>query len=141
MAAKAANVKGIQFHDGPAGSNNGGVAWVSFDLLATASTGGTDTVSLGGAGYDNGTATTDSLATILQKRRRDGKTLTLTAVGAQLEPGLQAGVKLCPQAGTIGSGSITGVTLNTAATGGSSQSSTSANWDGAAMIAVSYTAV
>jgi hypothetical protein len=138
MTARAANVKGITFNDGPYGSNNGGVAFVSFDLIATASTGGSDTLTLGGTGQDDGVTTTNSLAVIMQNRRRDGKTVTLVAVGGCVANGLQAGTALFPQAGTIGSGSITGVTLNTAATAGSSASSTSAGWDRAAMIAVSY---
>jgi hypothetical protein len=138
MSAKAGNVKGIQWYDGPYGSNNGGVAWVSFDLINTASTGGTDTVTLGGTGYDDGVATTSTLAVIMQNRRRDGKTVTLTSVGAAIAQGLQAGVGLFPQAGTIGGGNITGITLNTAATGGASVSSTSAGWDRAAMLAISY---
>jgi hypothetical protein len=141
MAARAGNVKGIMFNDGPLGSEKGGVAWVAFDLIATASTGGSDTITLGGTGQDDGVTSTDSLATMMQKRRRDGKTVTLVAVGGCMEPGQQGSTLLYPQAGTIGSGSITGITLNTAATGGSSASSTSATWDRAGMISVSYTAV
>lgn len=138
MTARAANVKGIQFNDGPYGSNNGGFAVVSFDMINQAVTVTTDTVTLGAGGYDDGVATTNSLAVIMQNRRRDGKTITLTAVGGCYANGLQAGVSLYPQAGTIGTGSITAVTLNTAATGGSSVGSTSAGWDRAAMFVVSY---
>jgi hypothetical protein len=140
MAAKTGNIKGIQFFDGPYGSGNGGVAWVSFDLLATGSTGGTDTITLGGGGYDDGVATTSTLAVVMQNRRRDGKTITLTAVGGAIANGLQAGTVLSPQAGSVSTGNITGITLNSAATGGSSATSTTAGWDRAAMVAVSYVA-
>lgn len=141
MAARSANVQGVNFFDGPLGSEKGGVAWISFNLINLASTGGSDTISLGGGGYDGGASSTDSLATMLQKRRRDGKTVTLTAVGGCVSPGAQGSTLLYPQSGTIGSGNITGITLNTAATGGSSASSTTSTWDRDAMIAVSYTAV
>jgi hypothetical protein len=141
MAAKSANVKGIAFTDGPYGANNGGIAVVSFDLINTASIGGTDTVTLGGGGYDDGVATTLTLQQIMQNRRRDGKTVTITAVGGSLAQGLQAGVALFPQAGTIAGGNITSITLNTAAVAGASASSTSAGWDRAAMMNVAYVAV
>lgn len=142
MAAKSANVGGIVFHDGPSGSNNGGVAFVSFDLINTASTGGTDTVTLGGGGQDDRVTTTSTLAVIMQNRRRDGKTVTLTGVGGCVSQGYQtiSGVEtpIYPQSGSVSSGNITGITLNTAATGGSSQSTTTSGWDREATIAISY---
>ena len=138
MAARAANVKGVKFDDGPAGSNNGGVAYISFDLLNQAYTGGTDTITLGGGGYDNGTATTNTLVQILQNRRRDGKTIVLLSAGGQVENGYQGALSLCPQAAAVSGSNVASITLNTAPTGGSSQTTSSANWDRAAMISVGY---
>lgn len=138
MSVRNANVKGVQFYDGPAGSLNGGVAWVSFDLIGTASTGGSDTIQLGGGGYDDGNATTSNLVTIMQNRRRDGKTIVLLWAGGQVEQGFQGGVALCPQGAAVSGSNIISITINTAPTGGSSQSTTSATWDRAAMIAVGY---
>lgn len=138
LATRSANVKGIVFHDGMAGSLNGGYAVVHFDLLGTAFTGGVDTITLGGGGYDQGVATTSTLVAIMQNRRRDGKTVVLTGAAGQWEQGLQAGVSLCPQAAAVSGSNVASITLNTAPTGGSSQSSTSATWDRAAAIVVSF---
>lgn len=140
MAVRQANVKGIKFNDGPAGPNNGGFAEVSFDLISTVFTGGADTITLGGGGQEQGVPTTATLLTILQNRRRDGKTVNLTWVGGQVEQGLQAGVPLCPQAAAITGANITGVTLNTLPIGGAAASGNAqqAGWDRPATICVGY---
>lgn len=139
MAARAANIQGIKFDDGPAGSNWGGKATVTFDLIGTAYTGGTDTVTLGGGGYDERVATTLSLAAIMQARRRDGKTIVLTGVGGCQEPGYQGAVVLAPQAAALsGTTNVVSITLNTLPSGGASSTSTSANWDRCAAIEVTY---
>lgn len=142
MATRAANLKGIKFLEEPIGAEKGGVALVVFDLLATAFTGGSDTIQLGGGGYDREVASTDTLAVMIQKQRRDGKTVTITGVAAaSVVPGLQGSTLLYVQAAAVSAGNIISMTLNTAATGGSSASSTSSAWDRSAAIAVTYIAV
>lgn len=141
MATRAANVKGIKFLEEPRGSEKGGVALVTFDLLGVAFTGGSDTISIGGAGYDRGTSTSDTLATMIQKQRRDGKTVTLTGVaGASVAPGLQGSTALYVQSAAVSGGNITSAVLKTAASSGSDVSATSAGWDQPAAIAVTYVA-
>lgn len=82
MAAKYPNVLGVTFlRESPGGNAKSGLALVTLTLPAF--TTATDSVQVGGTGTsDRGTATSDSLATIISKRRRDGKTVTLTPVAA-----------------------------------------------------------
>ena len=142
MAVRAANLKGCKFLENPVGEDKGGVALLTFDLVNTVFTGGADTITIGGAGTDQGVVTALTLATLMQNRRRDGKVVTLTGVaGASVTPGLQAGTLLYVQAAAVSAGNIISMTLNTAATGGAGASSTAAAWDRAAAIAVTYTAV
>ena len=145
MTARAANVKGIKFLEEPRGANRQGVALVSFDLVNTPYTGGTDTVTLGGAGTENGVATTATLATMLQNRRRDGRTVTITQVMGGPAPGRQLaatnGPDIYVQAATVSAGNLASITLNSAATGGSAVTTTTAAWDAAATVLVSFAAV
>ena len=138
MTARAANVKGIKFLEEPRGANRQGVALVSFDLVNTPYTGGTDTVTLGGA-------TTATLATMLQNRRRDGRTVTITQVMGGPAPGRQLaatnGPDIYVQAATVSAGNLASITLNSAATGGSAVTTTTAAWDAAATVLVSFAAV
>lgn len=138
MAVRQANLKGVKFNDGPAGSNQGGVAEISFDLLGTVCTGGVDTVTIGGGGYDNGVATTSSLVTLLQGRRRDGKTIVLTGAAGALCAGYQGQTPIYPQAAAVSGSNVISITLNTAPSGGSSQSTTAAGWDKPCMLTLSY---
>lgn len=145
MTTRSANVKGIDFLAEPLGSDKGGVAIVTFDLLSTAYTGGSDTIQIGGGGYDGEVATTSTLATIMSNRRRDGKTVTLTGAGGTVAPGAQAaatnGPTIYAQAAAVSSGNIISITLQNAATSGSNVTTTTAAWDRALQIAVTYTAV
>lgn len=148
MAARAGNVKGITFLAEPLGSEKGGVALITFDLINTVFTGGADTITLGGGGQDNGATTTDSLATIISKRRRDGKAVVLTGVSvASVHPGSQAAATNGPliyvQAAALsGTTNLAAITLNTVpGTGGSAVTTTTAAWDRAAAIVVTYTAI
>lgn len=140
MTVRNANTKGIKFLESPRGGEKGGVALVTFDVHGGTFTSGSDTITMGGSGsYENNVSTSNSLATMIQNRRRDGKTVTLTGVCAGgVAPGLQAGVDLHIQAAAVSSGNIISMTLNTAPTGGSGVSATSAAWDAPAAIAVTY---
>lgn len=141
MATRAANLKGIKFLEESAGAEKGGVALVVFDLLNVAFTGGSDTIQLGGGGFDRGVATTNTLAVMIQNQRRDGKTVTITGVAAaSVVPALQAGVLGYIQSAAASGGNITSMLLKTAASGGSDVTFTSASWDRTAAIAVTYTA-
>ena len=147
MATRTGNVKSIKFIEEPLGSDKGGVALVTFDLLNTVFTGGADTITLGGAGTDGGVATTSTLAVLMQNRRRDGRTVTITGVSvASVFPGSQAaatnGPSLYVQAAAVSAGNIISMTLNTLpGTGGSAVTTTAAAWDRAAGIVVTYTAI
>lgn len=147
MAVRTANVKGIKFIEEPLGSEKGGVALITFDINGVAFTGGADTITLGGAGFDEGVATTLTLAQIMQNRRRDGKTVTLTGTSiASVFPGNQAaatnGPLLYVQACAISGGNLAGITLNTVpGTGGAACTCTATAWERAVGISVTYTAV
>lgn len=136
MAVKNGNVKGIDLLAAPRGMNNGAVVQVSFDLLNTASTGGTDTITLGGAGYHQGVATTLTLAQMIAAEVRDGGTCTIDWVGQGVVPGLQAGNALYTTGATLSSGNVTSIALQTAPSGGSGVSTTSASWDAAGSLVV-----
>jgi hypothetical protein len=145
MATRAANVKGIVVLWEYVASAQGGVALVTFDLVGVPFTGGSDTITLGGAGYDEEVASTDTLAVMMQKRRRDGKTVTITSV-ASVGPqaGYQAaatnGPLLYVQSATLSGGNITSITLNTAYTGGSAVTTTTAYWDRPAAVLLTFQA-
>lgn len=141
MAARAGDVLGINFLTEFAGSEKGGVALVSFDMINQGVTGASDTITLGGGGQDSRVTSTDTLAVMIQKRRRDGKTVTLTGAAGCVAPGLQAGVQIFPQLAAVSAGNVISITVNTAASGGATINTTSAAWDRAAVIAVTYTAV
>lgn len=144
MAARNANVKGITILAEPKGPDHGGVALVTFDFINQVVTGGSDTVSLGGGGYDEGVATTLTLQQIMQNRRRDGRTVTITGFSGPVFPGYQTQSSvetvIYPQnaSGSVSGGNVIGITLNTAASGGSSQTANSGAWDAAAGIVVTY---
>jgi hypothetical protein len=150
MATKFGNVKGIKFLEEPLGANRGGVALISFDIVGGAVyTGGTDTLQLGSASgsqaYENEVLSTTALtvATMLQNRRRDGRTVTLDGAMAGPAPGAQAAATNGPlinvQTPAISAGNIT-LNLFSAATGGSAITTTTATWDRAATVLVQYTA-
>lgn len=143
MATKQANVKAIEIVEERRGSENGGLAAITFDLLGLAYTGGTDTVQLGGGGQDESQTTALTLQQIMQNRRRDGKTVTIiSAMGGTY--GSQAaatnGPKIFTQSVAVSSGNVT-LNLFSALTGGSAITTTTASWDTPAEIFVLYTAV
>jgi len=146
MTVRAGNVKGIKFIEEPRGANRQGTALISFDLVNTPYTGGSDTITLGGGGTENEVATTATVATMLQNRRRDGRTVTISQVMGGPAPGRQLaaslnGPDLYVQGAALSSGNITGITLNTAAIGGSAVTTVTSAWDAAATVLVSYSAV
>ena len=142
MATRNANILGVKFDDYYRGGAYGGVATVDFDLLSAAFTGGTDTIQLGGAGYVNGVANTDTLAVILSKQRRDGKTVTLTGVapgGAGSQAAATNGPNLFVQAAALSAGNVISATLNTTTpTGGSAVTAAASSWELPASLAVAY---
>jgi hypothetical protein len=151
MATRFGNVKGIKFMEEPLGANRGGVALITFDIApgATIYTGGTDTLQLGSASgsqaYENGVLSVPvlTLATMLQNRRRDGRTVVLDAATIGPAPGAQSaalnGPLIYPQTVAISAGNAT-LNLFNLPTGGSAITTTSAQWDRASTIVVQYTA-
>ncbi|HEY2516960.1 MAG TPA: hypothetical protein VGI39_39080 [Polyangiaceae bacterium] len=139
MATRNANVKGINFLYEPRGSALEFLAVVTFDLLGVVYTGGSDTIQIGGGGFDAGIATTLTLAQLIQNRRRDGKTVTLYGVFAG-PPGRQAaatnGPELYVQSAAVSTGNIGSIVLFNAITGGSAITATATGWDAAAAIFV-----
>ncbi len=147
MTVRAANVKGVKFVEEPYGSEKGGVAFITFDLASVAYTASADTVKLGAGGFDNGVATTDTLAVILSKRRRDGKTVTITGVAAGgVIPGMQAAATNGPLL-YVRLAAVTGANVDTInlfsvlLTGGSEITCPASAWEAPAGIAVTYKAV
>lgn len=90
-------------------ANTAGVlefAWalVAFEMPAFT---GSDTGKLGGAGgKDRGVATSDTLATIIQKQRRDGKTVTLKSA-MLARPGKQGATRFYTGALVVSAGNLT----------------------------------
>lgn len=68
--------------------------------------GGADTIQVGGGGSDRGATTTDTLATMIQKTRRDGKTVTLKSAMLS-KPGRQASTAFYTSALTVSGGNLT----------------------------------
>lgn len=86
------------------GTQEFGTALVRFEMPAFT---GSDTGKLGGAGgKDRGVATSDTLATIIQKQRRDGKTVTIKSA-MLAHPGVQAGVRFYTGALVVSAGNLT----------------------------------
>ena len=80
MATIYAEIVGIKLiREAPSGGP-GRVAFVHFELPAYAAS--TDSGKLGAGGYDRGTATTATLAAMIQTQRRDGLTVTLGMPGS-----------------------------------------------------------
>ncbi len=150
MATKTGNVKGIKFVEEPLGANRAGMALISFDVVGGAVyTGGADTLQLGSAStstaYENGVLSVPALtvATMLQNRRRDGRTVTLTQAMGGPAPGAQAaatnGPLIAAQTVAISAGNIT-MNLFSAPTAGSAITTTAAAWDRPCTVMVQYTA-
>lgn len=143
MATKQANIKGIVFLSEPLGTTLGGAALVTFDLVGTAYTGGSDTLQIGGGGTDQGVTTSSTLAVLMQNRRRDGKTVTIVAAQPGPAPGSQAaatnGPTLYPQSVSASGGNVT-LNLFSAYSSGSAVTTTTAAWDRAGSIMVHFTA-
>lgn len=75
MATIYGAIDGIKWLREPHSGGVRALAEVSFSVPAY--TAGSDNGQLGGGGFLYGSATTDTLVTILQNSRRDGKTVTL----------------------------------------------------------------
>lgn len=149
MATKTGNVKGIKFLEEPLGVSKVGLALITFDIVGGAVyTGGSDTLQLGSAStstaYENGVLSVPALtvATMLQNRRRDGRTVTLTQCQG-FAPGAQAaatnGPLIYAQSVSISSGNLT-MNLFSASTSGSAITTTTAAWDRACVVVVEFTA-
>lgn len=142
MTARAANVVGVKFDDGHLGGTHGGIATISFDLNSVAFTGGADTITMGGTGFVNGVATTDTLGVILSKFRRDGKTVTIYGVMPGPHTGSQAaatnGPEIWLQAPAVSANNVISTTLKTAATGGSDVTAAASAWERPASLCVYY---
>ena len=139
MATVYGNIMGVKLDDGPMGPDKGGIATLSVKLSG-AFTQGVDTLQLGGGGFDGNVATTATLATIMQNRRRDNKVVALLS-GYGLAPGQQGATTFYAQAGTVASSNMTFANLFTAASGGSGVSALAAGvQDRAIQIEVAYTA-
>lgn len=137
MANYFGNVKGIDLLSSPRGADEGAVFVVTFDLLAQAQVGGTDTIQLGGGGDDQEVAGTQTLAQMIQNRFRSaGGAFTIDWVGGNAFPGLQAGNKLYAQSAATSGGNVTGLKIYNAPSGGAGQNTTSAAWDSAVAIVV-----
>jgi hypothetical protein len=143
MTVRYANIKGVKFIEEPRGDNGGILTLVTFDLDNQAYTGGTDTVSFGGGGYENEVATTLSLAVMLQNRRRDGRTVTIAqAMGGWYgqQSAATNGPNIYVQSPTVSGGNITSVTLFNAATGGSAITCAASAWQSAGALILLITA-
>lgn len=150
MATKFGNVKGIKFLEEPRGANRAGVCLISFDIVGGGVyVGGTDTLQLGSAvasqAYENGLLSSSVLtvATMIQNRRRDGRTVTLTQAMGGPAPGSQAaatnGPLIFAQTVAISAGNLT-LNLFNAPTAGLAITTTAAQWDYASTLVVQYTA-
>lgn len=149
MAIRIGNVKGCKFLEEPLGANRAGVALITFDQVVTTPYATGDQLQLGSASastaYENGVLSVAGLtvAQMLQNRRRDGRTVTLTQVMGGPAPGAQAaatnGPLIFPQSVSISSSNIL-MNLFNAPTGGSQLTLTSASWDRASTLVVQYTA-
>lgn len=149
MSTDFGNVKGIKFLEEPMGANRGGVALITFDIVGGGHYTTGDTLQLGSSSasqaYENGnlSATALTLATMIQNRRRDGRTVVIDQAMGGPAPGAQAaatnGPLVYPQSVAVSGGNVT-CTLFNAPTGGSQLTTTTAVWDRAATIVVQYTA-
>ena len=145
MATRFATVKGAKFEDSFIDYSSGGIAYVSFDVAGTVYTGGSDTVQLGGGGFDGTLATSATLAVILAtNHRRDGRTMTIQGVGsvswASGNCSLATnGPQVFAQSVATSGGNVT-LNLFNAITGGSAITTTAAApWERACTILVMYT--
>ena len=149
MATRFGNIKGIKFLEEPLGVNRAGVALITFDIVGGAVyTGGADTLQLGSASasqaYENGvlSATALTVATMLQNRRRDGRTVTIDQCMG-FSPGSQAsatnGPLIYAQSVAVAAGVLT-LNLFNAAVAGSAVTTTASAWDRAGTLLVEFTA-
>jgi hypothetical protein len=86
------------------GSHEFAWAYVAFEMPAY--TASSDDGKLGGGGKDRGATTTDTLATMIQKQRRDGKTVTLKSA-MLARPGRQSATRFYTGALTVNTGNLT----------------------------------
>jgi hypothetical protein len=78
MATIYGSIMGIKLLSEPVGGGVRSIAEVTVEMPAYSAS--SDNGQLGAGGFDRGAATTDSLATMIAKQRRDGKTVTLPTV-------------------------------------------------------------
>lgn len=139
MAVVQANILGVTWLSEFAGADKGGVAIVSFDLNSVAATAG-DTIKLGASGYDDGVATTSTLAAILATRRRDGKTVTLTGVAGTVAPGAQGSTLFYPWSAAVSAGNVQSIVMSYSSTSAAGSAVASTAFDKPAVIAFTYVA-
>ena len=142
MTVRYANIYGITQVDA-LGTTDVRTALITFDLANVGFTGGSDTVTFGGAGWVDGVANTLTLAQIIAANLANGGTCTLFDI-MRGPPGSQStatnGPKIFYQGSlSVSTGNVIGLTLNTALTGGSAVTTTAAYWDRAGGIYVNYT--
>lgn len=120
MATRFASIRGVKFLRESVGNGTMVGTALVHCVFPDAYTAAADNAQLGGGGFDRGTATTDSLQTILSKQRRDGKTVTLqnatVGVAATAQPGKQGATEFWGGTFAISSGSITFNLANSAGT-------------------------
>lgn len=139
MATIYGQIKGVKFlRETSGGGTSVGFAVVTFTMpVYTAST---DNGQLGGGGYDRDVATTDTLQTILQKQRRDGKTVTLqnstNGAATLLSAGAQGATEYFAGSYAVSGGNLTFNVTNSAGTEIDAASGVS---DRPIVVGVSYT--
>lgn len=104
MATQYGAIVGVTFLREAPSSGIGGTALVSFTMPAY--TASSDNGQLGGGGSVDGVANTATLATILQNKRRDGKTVTLRGA-MRAESGLQGTTNFFAGTFAVSAGNIT----------------------------------
>lgn len=143
MTIRYANVLGVSRLDS-LGTSDVRAAVVTFDLGNVGFTGGSDTVTLGSAGWVDGEATTLSLAQMVGQALGVlvGQTVSLYDL-MRGPPGQQeistGGPLLYAVTPTLSAGNITGVTLMSAITGGSAVTTMAVYWDRPASFFVNFT--
>lgn len=138
MAVRAANIKGIKFLEEPMGADKSGIALVTFDLSA-AYTASTDSVKIGSGGTDGGATNTSTLAAVIQKRRRDGKTVTLHGATSGPPGANSEAASIYARDAAVSTADVT-LDLDDAPSGGSELTLAVTTWTRAAGVYVMYRA-
>lgn len=140
MATRQANIKAVNVERANENPQGALLVTIAFDLIGTVYTAAADTITIGGGGTENGVSTSSTLATIIQNRRRNTKTIALIAVFAGVDPGRLGsatnGPLLYVQNASISGGNVATVKLFSAFTSGSecTLAAASGGWDSAATV-------